>query len=220
MYPRNDFKNTKIIELDCEYNLFYDEWQKSLRNGNLEFLYNVLKPYVQNWALMLSVAESDKNQSFGYLCYALAQKETDPLTQIKLWVAKTELQASLVEELELTLIRALRGPKFLVTTIDGRRGASIFDKYFTYYLINAILKTTPEVDFTKEEFTFLSAEECFADSDFQLSLEMMGLTAWDIHIINLVLNEYSDNQISSLFHKQVRLIAKEKRELWQRLKKM
>lgn len=220
MYLRSDYTNAEIIKVDCEYDLFYNEWRKSLRNQNLDFLYQVLKPYVRNWANMLTSGEAERNKSFYYLCYALSQKEVDPLSKIESWVHRAEMQASLVEELELILISALRAPKFLVSTIDGRRGASIFDKYFTYYLINDMLKVSEEVDLAHSELTFLSAEECFADSDFQLSLEMMGLSQWDMHIINLVVNEYSDNQISNLFHKQVRLIAKEKRELWQRLKKM
>jgi hypothetical protein len=220
MYLRSDYTNAEIIKVDCEYDLFYNEWRKSLRNQNLDFLYQVLKPYIRNWANMLTSGEAERNKSFYYLCYALSQKEVDPLSKIESWVHRAEMQASLVEELELILISALRAPKFLVSTIDGRRGASIFDKYFTYYLINDMLKVSEEVDLAHSELTFLSTEECFADSDFQLSLEMMGLSQWDMHIINLVVNEYSDNQISTLFHKQVRLIAKEKRELWQRLKKM
>ncbi len=220
MYFRSDYTNAQIIKIDCEYDLFYDEWRKSLRNQNLDFLYQVLRPYIRNWAEMLTSGDSNRNSSFYYLCYALSQKEVDPAAKIELWVNKAKMQASLVEELQLILISALRAPKFLVSTIDGRRGASIFDKYFTYYLINDMLKTNKEVTIGNNEVKLLLAEDCFAESDFQLSLDMMGLSQWDKHIINLVVSEYSDNQISNLFHKQVRLIAKEKKELWQRLKKM
>jgi len=219
MYLNTNIEDS-VIEIDCSNDLFYKSWCLSIDNKKVDFLYENLKPYLKNWLTMLENAETRGGKSFYYLAHVLIQKGHDPCEKINLWLEQARFKSSPLEELELVLISALRAPRYLTSEMNGHRGVQIFDKYFTYYLINDILRATPEVDLSLIEYNFLTADECFADSDFALTLEFLDLSRWDQHIIMLVINDYSDSRISKLFHKQVRLIAKEKKELWQRLKKM
>lgn len=186
-----------ISPLSCPPEEFFKEWRLCWKDSDRDTtkLYNMAFPTVLHWMSMLEDPDYDKDLSYQTLYARLESRGGNPSEQIDRWIDYAKQTTTLIEELEMILLRALRAPKNLAKNTDPRKVQYMLLTYFKGILKDEIEKVRDVLlDAEKPATSFTVAiDDDHAD---YLLIENVSLSHWEHYVFGLMCQGWPNYKIA------------------------
>lgn len=210
--------SSRAMPLKCKPEVFVTEYKACWEDPDrpTDQLYQLVRPFLQHWAIMLQGRGEIKDINYVALCRRLYPNTQNPIEMIEAWCSTAEQTTSVMEELEMLFFSRLRRLNYYPKRASARMAEYVIAKDFRDRLKDLIVKAYKRpLDLPVGAITSsLTVEDSIPD---YLLIKNLGLNEWESYMLELLKLGRPTAEIAALTHIPERTLLREEQYLWSRL---